>query len=134
VVNPGRRAKRFEGTIAGIEKAGVGYDVADPLRRSDNLGIASGIPQDAKDSGVKDGCDLGQPSGDRHFSDAQNELVQGVVDAAAVSFRLAARRGSADARTSPDGGALNSVAVEQLRKTSRSMFGPVVGSSLSEPQ
>ena len=76
VVNPGRRAKRFEGTLAGVEKAGVAHDLADLLRRSDNLRIASGGPQDAEDSGVEDGRDLGQSGGDRDFADAQNELAQ----------------------------------------------------------
>ena len=44
VANAGRRAKRFEGTLAGVEKASVACDLVDLLRRSDNLGIASGGP------------------------------------------------------------------------------------------
>ena len=43
VANAGRRAKRFEGTLAGVEKASVARDL-DLFRRSDNLGIASGGP------------------------------------------------------------------------------------------
>src|ERR1700722_19045954 len=76
VVNPGRRAKRFEGTLAGVEKASVTHDLADLLRRSDNLGVASGGPQDAEDPGIEDGRDLGQTGGDRHLADTQNELAQ----------------------------------------------------------
>ena len=44
VANPGRRAKRFEGTLASVEKASVARDLVDLLGRSDNLGIASGGP------------------------------------------------------------------------------------------
>ena len=77
VVDPGRRAKRFEGTLAGVEEAGVAHDLADLLGRSDDLGVASGGPQDAKDSGVKDGRDLGQPGRDRNFADAQDEFARG---------------------------------------------------------
>jgi hypothetical protein len=99
-IDPGRRAKRFEGTLAGVEKAGVTHDLTDLLGRSDNLRVASRGPQDAKDSGVEDGRDLGQPGGDRHLADAQNELAQDVIDASAVAFRLAARGGRADARRS----------------------------------
>src|SRR4029077_18155323 len=33
VVNPDRGAKRFEGTLAGVEKASVAHDLVDLLRR-----------------------------------------------------------------------------------------------------
>jgi len=116
VLDADRGAKRFQGTFAGVEKTGVAHDAADPLRRADNLRIASGGFQDAENPGVEDGDDLGQPRGDRDFADAEDKLAQDIIDAVPASLRLAGNGGGADARAFPDGGAFDVIPVDELRK------------------
>ena len=88
-IDPGCNAKRPERAFAGVEKSRVAHDVANSLWRSDDLGATAGGLEDAQHPGVENGHNLSQSCRDRDFADAQYEFVQDMLDAAAVSFRLA---------------------------------------------
>ena len=97
MLDPGCGAKRLQRALASVEKASVTCDASNPLRRSDDLGIASGGLQDAEDPGVEYRNNLRQARRDCDFADPQYEFAQDIVDATSASFRLSGDGGGADA-------------------------------------
>ena len=99
------------------------------------LRITAGGFKDAENARVEDGDDLGQSGENGHLPNTRKKLAKYEVHAALDALGLAVYRGGADA------GTFQIVALSTASpwaskngKTSRSMFGPVVGKSLKEPQ
>ena len=84
---------------------------------------------------VEHGDDLGQARDDGDFADAREQLAEREADAVLAALRLAVAA-TAQIRELSQIVALsmNSPSPSKNGKTSRSMFGPVVGSSRSDPQ
>ena len=111
--------------------------IVPPIRRgvADDLRIAARCLEDAVYPRVEHGDDLGQARDDCDFADAREQLAERQADAVLAALRLAVSGHGADPRSFPNRRAFNVLALASKNgKTSRSMFGPVVGSSRNDPQ
>src|SRR5208283_5029070 len=89
----------FKSLGARLEEPGVGHDIADALRPSDDPRLAGRGLQHAKNARVENGDDLGQSRQNRDFSDARDQLAEHEIDAVLAALGLPLDGDGADART-----------------------------------